>query len=286
MRGDWQDRSRSETFRNLSNLPPFHPTALRLLTIAIDSDAAFPQFELSFKSDPALAADLLTVANSAEFGFRSVIETIRHALMVLGLERVRSLAFSIAMRRYMSTIPRRQDLQPIWSHSVATAIIAEQLALGQSSAASLLYTAALLHDVGRLGLMLTVGRPYSRMLAEPHRSVDEAMTREQADFGATHCEAGVVLARQWGLPDNLQDCICYHHDFPNKSRSEALYLTQLACRLADSLGFAEVSTDPSPSWPCLPDAFQGCPELDQDRLKDLVARNISALWKQDANAAK
>jgi putative nucleotidyltransferase with HDIG domain len=283
-------RVRSETLRNLSNLPPFHPTALRLLTISIDSDSAMARFEQCFRSDPALAADLLVLANSAEFGLRSRIDTIRHAVVVLGLERVRSLACGIAMRSYTGSTSRQRDLQPVWSHSVATAIIADKLGESARSAGKLLYTAALMHDVGRLGMLLGPGRKYAEMLAEPVHDVQEGVAQEMARFGMSHCEAGVVLARKWGLPASLQECISLHHDPVTAERGELLHLTQIACRLADSLGFGEVSHDAAHGAGSaeflLPEPLRSRPELAADRLTGLVTTRISALSQQEPKTAK
>src|ERR1700733_3443761 len=77
-------------FVALSKLPAFHATALKLMNISVDTQSAMKDFENAFKADPALTADLLLVANSAAFGLRTRVETIRHALTYLGLERVRS----------------------------------------------------------------------------------------------------------------------------------------------------------------------------------------------------
>jgi len=282
-------RTRAETSKHLSNLPPFHPTALRLLSISIDGDSALPEFEESFKADPALAADLLVSANSAQFGLRCRIDTIRHGLMVLGLERVRSLAFSIAMRSYIGAGPRQRDLQLVWSHSVATAIVADQLAASAGSAAKLLYTAALVHDLGRLGRVLGSGRKYAEMLAEPVRDIAEGMAREEERFGLSHCQAGVELARKWGLPASLQECISFHHDATDRERGELLYLVQVACRMVDSLGFPEVQAAPVPETAsgafALPEGFRGRLALTPDRLKSLISHQISTASKSQPATA-
>jgi putative nucleotidyltransferase with HDIG domain len=262
---------------------------LRLLSISIDGDTALPEFEECFKTDPALASDLLVLANSAQFGLRHRIDTIRHGLMVLGLDRVRSLAFSIAMRSYIGASPRHRDLQPVWSHSMATALIADQLAASAGSAAKLLYTAGLTHDIGRLGMMLGSGRKYAELLSQPVRDVAEGMALEEERFGLSHCQAGLVLARKWGLPSGLQDCIGLHHDPPNAAGGELLYLTQIACRMADSLGFSEVLQTAEPQADSggfrLPEPFRGRPALAPDRLLSLIARQISAVSKLEPGTA-
>ena len=101
--------------------------ALKLLNISSTSESAAKQFEEAFSSDPALSADLLLVANSVEFGLRSRIATIRHAVSFLGLDRVRSLASTVALGYYVRSMPRHPYMNSIWRHSIASAVIAEVL---------------------------------------------------------------------------------------------------------------------------------------------------------------
>lgn len=92
--------SRVAAYERLTRLPTFHPTAIKLMTLSTESDSALADFEEVFKADLTLTADLLLTANSAAFGLRSRVDTIRHALTLLGLERVRSLAFNIMWGAY------------------------------------------------------------------------------------------------------------------------------------------------------------------------------------------
>ena len=162
---------------------------------------------------------------------------------------------------------------------MATALIADQLAASAGSAAKLLYTAALMHDIGRLGMMLGSGRKYAQLLSEPVRDVAEGLAREEERFGLSHCQAGLVLARKWGLPSGLQDCIGLHHESPEAGGGELLYLTQIACRMADSLGFAEVLQTAEPEGVSgvflLPEPFRGRPALAAASLRSLIARQIA-----------
>lgn len=80
---------RAELFRQLSGLPIFNPAVMKLMGISSESDSAIEDFERVFEADPALTTDLLLSANSAAFGGWRRIETIKHALSLLGLERVR-----------------------------------------------------------------------------------------------------------------------------------------------------------------------------------------------------
>jgi HD-like signal output (HDOD) protein len=193
-----------------------------------------------FRADPALTAELLITANSAAFGARARISTIIHALAILGLDRVRSLATTAAMSGYIKTHIPRQATDQIWTHAVATGVVAELLAKYSIVASgSVLYTAGLLHDLGRLGLLANVKELYQKFLKTEFSNIEESEQFEKETFGITHTLAGEFLAETWGLPLILGDCCRNHHDI-NGLDEEEVRIVQTACIIADRLGYPEV----------------------------------------------
>ena len=200
----------AQTVICLSKLPPFHPAALKLLNVASDSGTAIDDFEAIFKSDPALTADLLLVANSPLFGTRASIGSIRHAITHLGLDRVRSLATTIALSFFVRNQPRTAFVRHIWAHSIATATVCEVLA--KLYRAPDLYTAGLVHDLGRLGLLLTIGQTYEKWAATEVPNIDESKQMERLRFGMDHCEAASLVGVKWRFPPTLLECMIDHHE--------------------------------------------------------------------------
>lgn len=274
---------RSATAKCLSNLPLFNTVALRMLVLSLDSDSAFAETEALFKADPTLAAELLLSANSAEFGLRARVGTIQHAVAILGLERVRSLVVTIAMHLYMRQGPRHSHMQAVWAHCLATAVIAEEIARVSRLPQALLYTAGLMHDVGRLGLLMTSTDKYSRLFSVPFLDVEEANAVEIGVLGLDHCEAGVVLAQTWGLPEVLQKCIRCHHSSLPEDDNPVMESIRMACRMADALGFWEFMVnepdDPVSAGKVLPEGYRKRSELSPERLNDLIAKQMTTVWK-------
>ena len=257
----------------LSKLPPYRPSALKLLNVSSDSDAPISEFEQVFKSDPALTADLLLVANSAQFGLRCQVATIRHAIAYLGVERVRHLASTIAFGYYVRQVQPGEYLNSIWSHSIATATIAELM--GNFCHVSGMYTAGLMHDIGRLGLLLYDCGRYQEALLRKFVDFEEATTLEKSLVGMTHCEAGATLGTTWQLPATLRTCITNHHENEAEDSSTSLHLVRIACGLADSLGFAEVEREDMHVPPALHERLKGRPELQPDSLRNQVKKAIA-----------
>src|ERR1022692_3919619 len=98
----------ADLLKRLAALPPFPSAALRLLSISTDSDTAIEEYEDAFKSDPALAAELLRGANSIEFGLVGRVDNIRQALTLLGLDRVNSSPLALALSHTPAGPPRHK----------------------------------------------------------------------------------------------------------------------------------------------------------------------------------
>jgi HD-like signal output (HDOD) protein len=261
------------TSQRLSKLPHFQTSALNLLNLATDIKAAMTDIENAFLSDPALTTDLLLVANSAEFGFRARVETVRHALTLLGLDRIRALASTVALQLYVQKVQRKRDLRGVWAHSVATAVIAESV--GSLYGSPGMYTAGLTHDLGRLGLRLVAGDQYAEYLSREFTDIAEANLIEKTLFGMNHCEAGAFLAQTWGFPASLRGHMAGHHESHAGGLTDPRYLIHLACRLADSLSFLEVQRLDLASTSALPERLRRRAELAPDLLYGQIRQRMS-----------
>jgi putative nucleotidyltransferase with HDIG domain len=270
---------RSGVIAKVCKLPPFAPAALRLLAISTDSASAVDDFEAAFSLDPALAANLLVTANSPLFAFRCHISSIRRAIALLGLDAVRSLALTVGMRTYISRSGTQEAVQSVWRHSVAAAVIAETLARhGGLPDVPVLYTAGLLHDIGRLALLSTEGARYAGILGRQHYDLEESLLLETLAFGCTHDDVGAFLCRSWGFPELLCDCVRFHHQAVAAHAGPLFGLVGLACRLADALELAEVHCahrGTAPFSDLLPDHLASCPDLQPERLRERILKMTS-----------
>jgi HD-like signal output (HDOD) protein len=228
-----------ETLKSLNRLPPFNETAVKLLARPLGADESLSRVEASFRSDPGLASQLLTAANSAAFGFRAQISTIRHALAVLGMDRIRSLVATIATSSYMRQFPA-EAVRPIWSHAIATAVISEELAgYSDNLSGAALYTAGLTHDLGRLGLLASARGRYQSYLLDEFENRDQSEVREWEEFGVIHTVAGGLLTQLWGFPASLCAHAENHHSVSGFDTEEDRIVRD-ACGLADAMGYPEV----------------------------------------------
>src|SRR5262249_54198813 len=160
------------------------------------------------KADAALTAELLRIVNSPIYGFASRISSLQNAITLLGFQTVRSFALAVCMKGFLQAALRIDLLRRIWRHSLASALVCDDLStvcssnMGRDDRA---YTAGLLHNIGCLGLFVAHPGTYAELLADTR--ADKLLERERATLGIDHCEAGGWLARNWGFPDDLRRVI-------------------------------------------------------------------------------
>jgi HD-like signal output (HDOD) protein/ActR/RegA family two-component response regulator len=158
--------------------------------------------------DPAIAARVLQLANSAWVGLPRRVGTTRDALRVLGLDLLRKLVLTVEVFEVFGGLGSGVDIADLRDHAVTTARIAGKLASPDDSPAAT--TAALLHDVGELAL--SVARPDAWARARARHAAGESLVAAQrAELGWDHADAGAALLDLWGLPLSALHAVGAHH---------------------------------------------------------------------------
>lgn len=226
-------------FRTLQPLPPI---AAQLMRIVSRDEASFNRLSTLVRADSAFSAEVLRIANSPLLGCRNRIDSIRHALTMLGLEKLKSLVMAVALRDFLSSALQVPALRRCWRHSLACACISEDLSGAVGLDKDSAYTAGLLHDVGRMALLASYPAEYARMLDVSDEYGYDLLGCEQDLFDIDHCQAGEWLVRDWHFPEEFQRITRRHHDEWITGRLDMVALVHFACRLADAAGFSVMTS--------------------------------------------
>jgi len=250
----------AEELGPLAKLPPFAPVVISLVRLFDRDDVKIESVATLIESDPAVASELLGVANSPLFGFSGGITSPAHAIALLGIDRTKALATALAMRSMMQGAPRTPVVRRFWTHSIAAAAIAQEFAPAFGVADGLAHVAAITHDLGRLGLLAAHPAEYARLAVAAYNTEADIRAAEQAQFGMDHCHAGSLLAKAWGLPKAL--CVTAEHHHEPSANRDLSTLIHLSCRLADDLMFQAIRhedpRDPVATiYQCAPEAIRG-----------------------------
>ena len=227
-------------------LPPFPAIAQRVLALVSQEDIGIREIGDLVKMDPSFSAELLRFANSALFGVRQGVKSVSQAIVLLGLDRVKTVATLVSVNRMIRSALRVDALRKVWIHSLATALIAEEAARVSGIAADTAYTAGLLHNLGTLGLMSAYPEEYSRMLDVTREFGFDLLRTERDLFDIDHCLAGSYLAQDWDFPDELAAAIAVHHEEPIAGEVSLDNVVKVSWRLSDTLGY--VAFPPDKAW--------------------------------------
>ena len=226
-------------------LPPFPAVARKLIALMGKPNFTSPEVSQLIRSDVVFAAEVLRLANSAMLGLRYQVMSIMHAISVLGMDRLRSLVMTVAMRDFLRGGRQLGLVRLCWRHNLATALVAEELAESCWVERGDAYTGGLLHDLGRLALISAYPSEYAAAQGCWSQAGEEALRCEERALGINHCEAGLVLADKWGLPSAMREVLC------TRAVSKAgpftvARLVGVACGLAERLGF--MLGEPKVGW--------------------------------------
>ncbi|MFZ5765563.1 MAG: HDOD domain-containing protein [Thermodesulfobacteriota bacterium] len=220
----------------IDNLVPRPDIALDVLRIAHNRECDISKLARTIEQDPNLTASMLKMANSSYFGHMREISSIRDIIVRLGFDAVKLLAITGAAAGILSSPQEAYDLEPrdLWHHSLACAILAALVAdhAGVKNTFSV-YTAALLHDIGKVVL----NRPLlARWKENPVPAVPSLVALEQALLGTDHARVGQYLLTAWGLPAAITTPVGMHHEHDANDTSLATNIVRLANFVVESLG--------------------------------------------------
>ena len=189
------------------------PTIFYQINEAVeDPESSFVEIGEIISGDPSLSARLLRIVNSSFFGFPNKIETITHAVTIVGMAQLRDLALATTVVNQFKGIPKNLiNMEKFWLHSVATGLTAKVIAIYRREAnADRFYLMGMLHDLGRLLLLLNI--PDSMKTVMDKYAEGGTMYDVENDvLGFDHAAAAGQLMQSWQLPGMLQEAVTYHH---------------------------------------------------------------------------
>jgi HD-like signal output (HDOD) protein len=194
------------------------PTIFYQINEAVeDPECSFVEIGEIISGDPSLAARLLRIVNSSFFGFPSKIETISHAVTIVGMAQLHDLALATTVVNQFKGIQKNlMSMEKFWLHSVATGLAARIIAVYRREPnADRFYLMGMLHDLGRLVLFLNVPEQMQKVM-NSYEEGGVLYEVENQTLGADHAGVVGMLLEMWKLPEMLQEAVAYHH-MPSQS---------------------------------------------------------------------
>ena len=219
---------RAKALRSLGELPPFSPLLNKLLATLADEDVSFAEVAELIEKDTVLAGNVLRMVNSALYGRRGTISSVRHAVSLMGVMKLRNSAMTLSVSQMWSVAktPKGWSAVQFNLHAVATAVMSDLLAQKvPAQYAEGAFIAGLLHDIGLLLIAISLPKEYESirgLFLEGDKSLPEA---EREVLGLDHAELSAAALAEWNLPEPIQKAVRYHKQ-PERQTTDELTLSR------------------------------------------------------------
>lgn len=212
--------------KSIEKLPPFPKLATMALAAMEDSESSLDQVVAIIEYDQAITANVLRICNSAYYGLNRKVHSLRQAMVLLGNAQIKEIILAGTVVRFFRSYNKGYALArgELWKHAVGAAVIARIICRHVRKAEPpSLFTAALLHDVGKVVLNFFVDGYFDRIITLVNEKDYSFLEAEAEILGINHAELGARIAESWSFPEDIVCAIRLHHN-PEKDNSDSQIL--------------------------------------------------------------
>jgi len=226
----------SKTISSIESFAPLPSVAMRVLDMVADTATTAADLEDVLRSDVSLVTSVLKLANSAFYGVRRQVDSLRHALLLLGKSEVQSLVLSRVMFQAFKNPPGTQKtlMVGVWRHSLECALAAESISMQLGEGDSIFFLGGMLHDIGKLVVIQKFIQDVDGLDHYDTLDEEDGLTMELEALGCGHGELGAMLLHRWMFPAELEQMVRMHHDYTGiascSRMCQILILANLLCR--------------------------------------------------------
>lgn len=205
---------RERALQSIAKLPPFSPVLNKLLASLSKGDIMVSELADWIEKDTVLTGNVMRMVNSAAYGRMGTVSSVRHAITILGTNRLRNIVLGLSVCNLLGglKLPAGWSSKQFNLHGIAVAnmsdLVAQNMAIEYGEGA---FVGGLLHDVGKLLLAVSCPDEYAAVITEARRDHKELHEVELAQLGFSHAELSLKVLEQWKLPLPIQKAVQLHH---------------------------------------------------------------------------
>jgi HD-like signal output (HDOD) protein len=259
-------------------LPVFNEVAAKVQSLTVTENTSAAEVERLILKDQVLVAEVLRAANSSFFGGLSEINTVRNAIVRLGLRQVSHLAILAGQRSQYDAqdTSLRPMMHVLWKHASATALAAgwlsRRLGFGDQLESES-FVGGLLHDVGKLVIL----RAIDEIKREGKAPYDLSPALVEEILATAHPFVGFTFLKRWAIPEVYCEIARDHHlkDF------DPTNIPLVSVRLANNVGAKmNVSLSPNPSL-----ILSALPEAQCLNANDILIADLEIMMEDSLSPA-
>ena len=210
-----QNANLRQIVKRIDDLPVVPAVAIQALKLSLQDDVDLKKLGQVVETDAVLTAKILKLVNKASMGLsQKKVISVQQAINLIGLNALRSALLGVMIKEYLVGDDKiaSKNYKELWAHNLLCAILAQEIA--QKTFPELKNTsfvAGLLHDMGKSVIMDVFPEKYDQIKESQDKLKISQFEAEQKLLGTNHSLVGKILAKNWKLPEELIDCIWFHH---------------------------------------------------------------------------
>jgi putative nucleotidyltransferase with HDIG domain len=198
----------------VKSLPPAPAILPELLSLLGKDDVDSDRIVKLITFDPGLTAALLRTCNSAFLAGAEPVGDVNEAVVRLGFRQVFQLVAATTGSKVLGQSQQGYgiDAGELWEHSVTAAVAAQLMAREGGADESVVFTATLVHDIGKVVLTEAIEKTYAEVIASSRSDGTSLVEIEKKVLGFHHGEVGGRLLARWKFPANIVNAVTHHHN--------------------------------------------------------------------------
>jgi len=212
---------------NASDLPTIPVVATKVLQLIENETTSAADLAKVVSSDPAVAARVLKISNSSFYGCQRQVQTLSHAIMMLGYNTLKSLVMAASFKQVYKSYGLTEKM--LWEHSfgagLAARIIASSTRLVNEEEA---FLGGLFHDIGKTIMNNVDSQQFQSIMQKCYNENISFVEAEQYFYPYSHADVGGLVIKKWNFPEMLMKAVLEHHHF-NFLEDEDPYQVKITC---------------------------------------------------------
>ena len=266
---------------NIGDIPALPEVARLAITKTLTMEKSADEISKVIREDPSLTLKIMKMANSPLYTRDRPVSNIKDAIVLLGYRTIKSIILSITIKDVFSARETKKfQHQGFWLHSLAVAHIAEEIArVLRHASEEDAYAAGLLHDIGKVILLLSDEEDYLAVLDSIVEERSSFKNAETKVFGLDHTDVAEFVFKYWDISKKIATPIRDHHKespFLGERSPRLSFILKIANEIAHIAGFPTQPAEPPYELSTAIVERLGLIPEDLDRIVHTLKMNIDA----------
>jgi HD-like signal output (HDOD) protein len=223
----------------IEKIPPLEPVVARTLALIKDPTSSPQKLAQEIAKDVMLTFEIMKIVNSPIYGFSRRVQSLEHAITLLGFKSIESIVLSAYAKRVYDTdlkffnLKRGELSIQAFIGALAAKLVAQE---NWPELEDLVFSAGTLRSVGKIIMNFFFSKHYDKLKQEIKKDFDSFDKVEKKIFGFTSNEFSIIILERWKIPDEIKKIVQFYNKLSLiKEKESRLYKAAVSVHIGDRI---------------------------------------------------